>query len=61
MLADTGVADTVGAEFTVIVCVAIPVQPAPLTPVIVYVVVADGDALTVAPVVALNPVAGDQL
>jgi hypothetical protein len=30
-----------------------------LVPVIVYVVVAEGFAVTVAPVVALNPVAGD--
>ena len=50
---------TVMEEFTVTVTVAVAVQPAALVPVTVYVVVTVGDALIVAPVVALRPVAGD--
>ena len=49
----------VGKGLTVTVTVDVPVQPFAPVPVIVYVVVAVGLAVTVAPVVALNPVAGD--
>ena len=49
----------VGIAFTVTVVVPIPTQPNALVPVIVYVVVVVGLAVTVVPVVALNPVAGD--
>ena len=52
---------TVGFGLIDTVIVAVDVQPAALVPVIVYVVVAVGQALTVAPVVALNAVAGDQV
>jgi len=45
----------------VTVVVTVPVHPAALVPVIVYVVVVVGLAVTLVPVVALNPVAGDQL
>lgn len=49
-----------GFGFTVTTDVAVPVQP-PVVPVTVYVVVEDGFAVTVLPVVAESPVAGDQL
>ena len=61
MLADTGVTVSTGVGLTVMVCVVVPVHPAPLVPVTVNVVVDDGAAVTVAPVVALNPVDGAQL
>ena len=48
------------AARTVTVEVAVP-EPQEPVPVTVYVVVAEGVAVTVAPLVALNPVAGDQL
>lgn len=50
---------TIGNGFTVTVTVPVFTHPAALVPVIVYVVVAVGLAVTLAPVVALNPVAGD--
>jgi hypothetical protein len=50
----------VGIGLTVMVEVAVPVPQAPV-PVTVYVVVVLGEAVTVAPVVALNPAAGDQV
>lgn len=53
-------ATAVAPGSTVTTDVAVPVQP-PLSPVTVYVVVVVGEAVTVAPVVPLNPVAGDQL
>ena len=56
----TGVIVTVGNGFTVTVTVAVLLHPA-VVPVTVYVVVAPGLAVTVAPVVADSPVAGDQL
>ena len=49
---------TTGNGFTVTVTVVVFVQPATDVPVMVYVVVTVGQALTTAPVVALNPVAG---
>ncbi len=52
---------TVGFGFTVIVTVAVLVQPVLLVPVTVYVVVAVGLATGLAQVVQDNPVAGDQL
>jgi len=52
---------TVGLGLTVTVAVAVEVQPAAEVPVIVYVVVAAGLAVTLEPVVADKPVAGDQL
>ena len=52
---------TVGKGFTVTIDVAVAVHPATEVPVIVYVVVTAGLAVTEAPVVALNPVAGVQL
>ena len=51
----------VGFGLTVTVTVAVEVHPAALVPVIVYVVVDAGFAVTLAPVVALNPVAGDHV
>ena len=45
----------------VTVTVLVPVQVSELVPVTVYVVVTVGEAVTVAPVVALSAVAGDQL
>ena len=48
------------AAFTVTVAFAevVPHEPTPVT---VYVVVVAGDAITLTPVVALNPVAGDHV
>ena len=51
---------TVGVGFTVTKEVTEAVQ-VPVVPTIVYVVVTVGLAVTLAPVVALNPVEGDQL
>jgi len=51
---------TVGVDVTVIVTVAVALH-APLVPVMVYVVVTAGLAVTVLPVVALSPAAGAQL
>ena len=51
----------VGNGLTVTVTVVVPTQPAAEVPVTVYVVVVVGFAVTLAPVVALNPVAGDQV
>ena len=48
----------VGIAFTVTVTVAVLLQPAALTPVTVYVVVEDGPAVILDPVVADKPVAG---
>ena len=48
---------TVGLGVTVTTEVTVPVQP-PAVPVIVYVVVVAGFAVTLTPVVALNPVPG---
>jgi len=55
---DDGVTVTVGNGLTVIVTVAVLVHPLPLVPVTVYVVVEPGLAVTVAVLVALNPVEG---
>ena len=52
---------TTGNGFTVTVTVVVFEHPAALVPVTVYVVVPGGLAVTLVPVVALNPVAGDQL
>ena len=52
---------TVGVGFTVTVAVAVAVQLAAEVPVTVYTVVAVGVAVTLLPVEALNPVAGDQV
>jgi hypothetical protein len=53
-----GAALIAGNGLTVTVTVVVPVQPFAVVPVTVYVVVAVGFAVTVAPEVALNPVAG---
>ena len=45
---------------TVIVVCAVSTQPLALVPVTTYVLVADGVAVTLEPVVALRPVAGLQ-
>jgi hypothetical protein len=50
----------VGVGFTVIATVFVAVHPAALVPVTVYVLVDVGLAVTVSPVVADKPVAGDQ-
>ena len=47
-------------EFTVTTEVVLFEHPLTVVPIIVYVVVIVGLAVTVAPVVALNPVDGDQ-
>ena len=52
---------TVNEPLTVTVAVVVPVHPDALVPVMVYVVVEAGLAVTLAPVVALKPVAGDQV
>ena len=49
-----------GNGLTVTVTTAVLMQPAPLVPVTVYVVVPAGLAVTLAPVAADNPVDGDQ-
>jgi hypothetical protein len=51
---------TVGAGVTVIVCVRVPLQP-DVVPVTVYVAVVAPLNVTVAPVVALKPAAGDHV
>jgi len=51
----------VGTGFTVTVTVVEPMQPEAVVPFTVYVVVAAGFAVTLVPVVALNPVAGDHV
>ena len=48
-----------GRLFTVTVLVVLLIQPFKSVPVIVYVCVEVGLAVTVVPVVALNPVEGD--
>jgi hypothetical protein len=53
-----GLESIVGIGFTVIVTVAVAVHPFTEVPVTVYVVVAAGLPVTVAPVVVLKPVAG---
>jgi hypothetical protein len=53
-----GLISTIGLAFTVTVTVVVPVQPARDVPVTVYVVVVVGLAVTTAPVVPDNPVAG---
>ena len=50
--------DTVNVDTTEILTVCVPAQPLALVPVTVYVVELPGVAVTVAPVVALNPVEG---
>lgn len=55
----SGPASTTGNGFTVTVDVAVFVHPFTSVPVTVYVVVEVGFAFTLAPVVALNAVAGD--
>jgi hypothetical protein len=54
-----GAAVIVGSGLTVTTAVVVFTQPAAEVPVMVYVVVADGFAVTEDPVVALKPVAGD--
>ena len=51
----------VGVGFTVTVTVVLPEHPLKLIPVIVYVVVTKGLAVTIDPDVALNPVDGVQV
>lgn len=50
-----------GELLTVTVTVAVEVQPAASAPVTVYTVVIVGEAVTIAPVVVFNPLAGDQV
>ena len=50
-----------GFEFTVTVTLAVFVAPSASVPVTVYVVLTEGLAITVAPVVVFNPVAGDHV
>jgi len=57
MVGEVAVAVTVGVGLTVTVTVAVFVQP-PVVPVTVYVVVVVTLLVTLAPVVALKPVAG---
>ena len=58
IVGEAGETVTVGNGVTVTVTVCVPLHPLAV-PVAVYVVVEDGLAVTVAPVVALNPPAGD--
>ena len=50
-----------GSGFTVTVVIACAVQPVPAVPIIVYVIVAPGLAITLAALVAFNPVEGDHV
>lgn len=59
-LGDIAIA-VVGTGFTLTCLVAWSVQPLASVPVTVYVTVVVGDAVTLVPVVALNPVAGAQV
>ena len=59
-MAGGGVTEITGSGFTFTVTCVDAVQPLPSVPVTVYVVVEVGLAVTVEPVVALSPVAGDQ-
>jgi hypothetical protein len=61
MAGEAGLTTTAGSGFTVTVTWAVSWQFCALETVTVYVWVEDGFALTAAPVVALRPVAGDQL
>lgn len=61
IVCEEGVAVMVGSGFTVTVTEAVLVHPLPSVPVTVYVVVIAGLAVTLAPVVADNPVAGLQV
>jgi hypothetical protein len=58
---DAGVTFIVGNGFTETVTVLVLLQPLALVPVTVYVVVEEGDAETVGPVVPLKPDEGAQL
>lgn len=58
MFIDVGVTATVGVGFTITVIVCVELQ-LPFEPVMVYVVVTVGLAVTTLPVVALNPEDGD--
>lgn len=60
IVTEVGETVTLGEAFTVIVDVAVFVQPLAV-PVTVYVVVVVGEAVTVAPVVVFNPVPGDHV
>lgn len=51
---------TEGSELTLTVTIALPLQPAVL-PVTVYVVVVEGEAVTLLPVVAERPAPGDHV
>jgi hypothetical protein len=51
----------VGSGLTRTLDVAVSLQPIPIDPITVYVVVLVGFAVTEAPVVALKPVAGDHV
>ena len=61
IVAGVAVGAIIGLFATVTNAVAIAVQPTPSVPVTVYVVVVKGLAVTLAPVVADNPVDGDQV
>ena len=61
MVADDGVIVNVGKGFTVTITVCVFTHPLELVPVTVYVFVEVGFAVTVAPVVTLNPVEGAQV
>jgi hypothetical protein len=50
----------VGAEFTVIAIVLLPVHPAADVPLMVYVILDVGEAVTVEPVLVFKAVLGDQ-
>ena len=54
-----GITVTTGAELTFTVAVVVS-EHAPVVPITVYIVVPEGLAMTVFPVVVFNPVAGDQ-
>ena len=57
---DADVTEITGSGFTFTATCVDAVQPLLSVPVTVYVEVEDGFAVTVEPVVALSPVAGDQ-
>lgn len=56
--AEGGVTVTVGVGVTVTVTLSLAIQPPPLVPTTVYVIVLPGPALTTAPVVVFKPVDG---
>jgi len=60
-LAEAGVTEIVGLGFTVTVTERLDEQPLTSVPVTVYVVVTEGEAVTLAPVEELNAITGNHV